>query len=194
MKNFNIVNVLDTDLTCYPDNIFPPGEQKEIIQIGLSMVDLRSLTIVKRVSIPVVPQMSKISQYCTDLTGWTYAKLSRQGVTFAEACRRLVKNGSVGRLLVTDTDDELQPFRNQCALAGVNYPFGDSVLNLSTVFALMADQRRNLPLEAKLAQFGLKFEGLQHRADVDAFNIARLFIELVSKGRLACGNIAKQTS
>jgi len=67
VKNFNIVNVLDTELTCYPDNIFPPGEQKEIIQIGLSMVDLRSLTIVKRVSIPVVPQMSKISQYCTDL-------------------------------------------------------------------------------------------------------------------------------
>ncbi len=189
MKNFDTVNVLDAELTCYPDNLFPPGEQKEIIQIGLSMVDLPSLTIIQRVSIPVVPVMSKVSQFCTDLTGWTEARLRRQGVPFAEACRRLAKYGAVGRLLITDSDDELEPFRSQCAATGVQYPFGSNVLNLSTVFTLMANQRRNLSLTAKLAQCGLTFEGMPHRADVDAFNLARLFIELVSKGRLACDNI-----
>lgn len=195
MRKYNVVNVLDTELTCYPDNVFPAGEQKEIIQIGLCMVDLRSLQVLQRLSIPVVPVRSQVSQYCTELTGWTSAKLKRQGVPFAEACRRLRDcYASVNRLVVTDSDAELEPFRTQCQLDGIENPFGLSVLNVSTMYTLLTNGRRNARLPQKLETFGMQFEGKEHRADVDAYNIARLFIHLVKNGRQLFGFAAQQSS
>jgi inhibitor of KinA sporulation pathway (predicted exonuclease) len=198
MSKSNIVNVLDTELTCYPGNVFPEGQVQEIIEVGLATVDLRSLTIVDCASIPVVPVMSQMSDYCTELTGWTAARLNRQGVPFAEACRRLVdKHGSRGRLVVVDSPGDLGFFRSECNLLGVPYPFGAS-MNVSTLFTVLT-QRRNRGLEKKLRLLGLAFEGLRHRADADARNIARLFIELVKRARLSTAisddeSVLQQTS
>jgi len=188
MKNFNLVNVLDTELTCYADGVFPEGEKQEIIHFGLTTVDLRSLQIVRTVSIPVIPVMSTVTPFCTELTGWTLAKLKKQGVSYAEACRRIVaKHGSVSRLLVTDSNGDVTSIKEQCALMGVDYPFGEDHLNVSTLFSLIIGQKENLGLVQKLALLGLSFEGLQHRADVDSLNIARLLVKLleVSRGGLS---------
>jgi inhibitor of KinA sporulation pathway (predicted exonuclease) len=184
MKNFNLVNVLDTELTCYADGVFPEGEKQEIIEFGLTTVDLRTLQIVKTVSIPVIPVMSTVTTFCTELTGWTLAKLNKQGVTYAEACRRLLaKHGTVNRLLVTDSNGDVVSVREQCKLMGVDYPFGDDHLNVSTLFTLITGQRENLGLVEKLAKLGLSFEGRQHRADVDSANIAQILIKLLESGR-----------
>jgi inhibitor of KinA sporulation pathway (predicted exonuclease) len=186
MKNFNLVNVLDTELTCYADGVFPQGEKQEIIEFGLTTVDLRTLQIVKTVSIPVIPVMSTVTPFCTELTGWTMAKLQKQGVTYAEACRRLLaKHGSLNRLLVTDSNGDLASVREQCALMGVDFPFGDDHHNVSSLLSVITGQRRNMGLVENLAQLGLAFEGRQHRADVDSANIARVYIKVVEIARTA---------
>jgi inhibitor of KinA sporulation pathway (predicted exonuclease) len=184
MKNFNLVNVLDKELTCYPGGVFPEGEMQETIEFGLTVVNLRSLEIVKTVSIPIIPVMSKVSPYCTALTGWTMPHLQKQGVTFAEGCRRLsAKNGTQNRLLVTDSNGDVTGLRAQCALMGVTYPFGEDHMNVSTMFTLVTGQTRNLSLEEKLKLLGMAFEGTPHRAGSDSFNIARLLLALVEMGR-----------
>jgi inhibitor of KinA sporulation pathway (predicted exonuclease) len=184
MKNFNLVNVLDTELTCYADGVFPEGEKQEIIEFGLTTVRLSTLEIVKTVSIPVIPVMSTVTPFCTELTGWTLAKLKKQGVSYAEACRRiLAKHGSVNRLLVTDSNGDVASVIEQCQRMGVDCPFGDDQLNVSTVFSLVTGQTENLGLVEKLAQLGLQFEGTQHRADVDSLNIARLLIKVIEISR-----------
>jgi len=184
MKNFNLVNVLDTELTCYPDGIFPPGEKQEIIEIGLTEVDLHTLQIKRTLSIPVVPVMSTVSPFCTELTGWTMAKLQKQGVTYTEACRRLAaKYGAQGRLLVTDSNGDPLSVRRQCTLLDVDYPLGDDHLNVSSLFSMVTGQRQNLSLGEKLKVLGLDFDGRPHRADVDSANIARLFIKLLESTR-----------
>jgi len=184
MKNFNLVNVLDTELTCYPDGVFPVGEKQEIIEFGITTVDLRTLQIVRTISIPVKPTMSTVSAFCTELTGWTAAQLNRQGVTYAEACRRLTsKHGSGSRLLVTDSNGDVTSVKEQCKLMGVEYPFGEDHLNVASLFAMSTAQRQNLGLAEMLAHLGMAFEGRQHRADVDSLNIARVLIKLLGSAR-----------
>lgn len=180
----NIANVLDLELTCYEGGAFPEGERAEVIEVGLTMVDLTSLAVIKTLSIPVVPVFSRVSPYCTELTGWTEAKLKRQGVPFAEACRRLCeKYGAVNRLLVVDTDDETDIVKSECALLGVSYPFGESMLNVSTLFALLTGQKSNLGLDRMLDALGLAFQGKRHRGADDSLNIAYLLVALLKRSR-----------
>jgi inhibitor of KinA sporulation pathway (predicted exonuclease) len=123
------------------------------------------------------------------------AKLQKQGVTYAEACRRLTaKHGALGRLLVVDSIGDVISVRNQCALMGVPFPFGEEYFNVSTHFNLVTRQKRKLSLEEKLAVLGLQFEGVQHRAAPDSANIARLLIELIKSGRASLAVGATQSS
>ena len=131
-------------------------------------------------SIPVVPVMSSVTPFCTELTGWTEARLRRQGVPFAEAIRRLSeKHGAASRLLVTDSNGDAELVASECRILGVPQPFGLDRLNVATWFALVTRQKRNRGLEHMLATLGLQFEGTPHRASDDSRNIARLFLKLL---------------
>jgi len=181
---YNVVNVLDTELTCYENDVFPPGERKEIIQFGICMVDLAARKIIKTVSIPVIPTMSQVSPYCTALTGWTEAKLRKEGaVPFAEACRRLSqKYGARNRLLITDSDTETLKVKEQCELNAVEFPFGPGYLNISHLLAPLAGQRRRVGLEEMAALVGVEVQPEKlHRADYDATIIARIYLAVLEK-------------
>ena len=180
MKNFDIANVLDIESTCYAGDEFPEGELREPIQIGLCEVNLKSLTVLKKRSFPIKPLTPTISPYCTALTGWTHAKLIKQGFEFKQVLSLLQKQGSRNRLLVVDSDNELAIIRSHCARLGLEDPFGAdvSMLNISTIFNLAKRQEKNISLEQKLAAFNMRFEGIPHRAEDDAHNIALLFFAL----------------
>lgn len=167
MKN-KIANVLDLEFN-------NPDTTKEIIEIGLAMVDLDSLTIVKNVSIPVLlPEGMEVNSFIVHLTGWTTAKLLKQGIPLEVACERVkTKYGSKNRLLVVDDD-------NETSLFGELNPFGTDVMNISSLYKVIKkDFNSDKSLEFMLDSFGLKFEGKQHRAKDDAYNIARLFITMM---------------
>ncbi len=186
----HILNVLDLELSCYPDNVFPDGERQEIIEFGLTTVDIRARQIVQSLSLPIIPTMSKISSYCTELTGWTEAKLRRQGMPFSEALRRLsTKHGARNRTLVTDADNELETIRIQCQLLGLACPFGNGYINVSTILSLLTGETRNLSLPEKLALFGLDFQGALHSGKDDSFNNARLLLTIVERCNLSLGGI-----
>ncbi|MBN8662064.1 MAG: exonuclease domain-containing protein [Candidatus Obscuribacterales bacterium] len=179
----HIANAIDLELSCYPGGIFPPDERQEIIEIGLSVIDLTSMKVLKTHSLPVIPTMSSISPFCTELTGWTEAALKRQGMPFEEAIRRLTERyGSQNRLLITDSAGDRKFVDWQCSMFGMASPFGDSELNVSVLYSIQAQDFRNRKLEDKLRRFGLEFEGTPHRASDDSLNIARLACTLLKRG------------
>lgn len=183
MKNFEIANVIDLELTCYPDGIFPAGETREIIEVGLCELNLRTLTIKKTHSFPVIPTSSSVSPYCTELTGWTMSALKKHGFSYEKVCRLLAKYGARNRLFISDSDDEAARIDEQCKRMGLENPLGDAQFNVATLFALLTMQSHNIPLDQMLSHFGMTFEGRPHRASFDAMNIARLFIKLMETGR-----------
>jgi inhibitor of KinA sporulation pathway (predicted exonuclease) len=89
-----LLNVIDVEATCW-DGQPPPGSVSEIIEIGLTVVDVSARSRVSRHRLLVRPVRSAVSGFCTELTGLTQAEVER-GVTFAEACRILVEEYGAG--------------------------------------------------------------------------------------------------
>lgn len=179
---YYLANVLDTERTCYPQGIFPDGEFPETIEFGITVVDLESKAIVASHSIPVIPRMSSVSDYCTDLTGWTYQQLLECGVDFKDACQRIVEEfDGLNRLVVVDSDSDLPAIRRQCEMLNLPMPFGAAQQNVSALFSLLTDRRRNIGNAKLLRLLGLEPEPVRHRADSDSRATARAFLELLRR-------------
>lgn len=163
MKN-KLANVIDLEM-----------DQGFIIEVGLTVVDLENFEIVSTYSMPIKPEFNgRVTDHVMELTGWTRAKLDRQGEDLGTVINRLkTKHGASNRLCVVDSLGEIKAF-------GDKSPFRPCCLNVSDLYAIKHKKFGKSPsLEEMLFEHGLDFVGDQHRADDDSFNIARLFIELV---------------
>ena len=119
---FNRATIIDLECTCWPDS--PPfGEQMEIIEIGACLYD-KELGLTKKKSILVKPEYSKISPFCTELTGHTFEELKRYGVPFSDAIHTLQKNYPLKSCpwLSWGDFDRIQ-FEKDCFQKEIEYPF-----------------------------------------------------------------------
>ncbi|AXL92535.1 DNA polymerase III [Streptomyces sp. CB09001] len=179
-----LLNVIDLEATCW-DGQPPPGEVSEIIEIGLAVVDLDARERVARHRILVRPARSRVSAFCTELTGLTRAEADR-GVGFAAACETLVREHGAGvRPWTSWGDYDRKQFVRQCAADGVPYPFGHPAerahTNAKAVFADAHGLRRRPGMAAALEIAGLPLEGRHHRGVDDAWNIAALVLGLAGR-------------
>jgi inhibitor of KinA sporulation pathway (predicted exonuclease) len=167
MSLSNIANVIDVE-HC----------NGRLIEIGLTMVALKERKILKTYSLPIRPDF-EVSAEILELTGWTQAKLTKQGMELGEAIRRLSLYGCANRLLVADTSDEI-PFLESCLAQSLS-PHRQ---NVSILFALVTGKSTNLGLPQMLAEFGMTPEGRLHSGADDSRNIARLFLRLLQAIKL----------
>lgn len=183
MIKFDLVNVIDVEATCYPENVFPEGETQEIIEIGVAVVDTSRLEIVGTDQIVLRNRLSRVSEYCTELTGWTEEKLREMGVEYGEACRMLRSHhDSRSRLWVSQGCGDRRLFEKQCGIMEIPYPFAIDHLDLSHMLALLTGRVRRVGLKKAMRLFGMEFEGRQHSGKDDAYNTARYLIEILKRG------------
>jgi len=181
-RRLDQILVIDVESTCWEGEP-PAGETSEIIEIGLCPVDVASAQRLEKRSILVRPERSDISRFCTELTGLAPEMFTRAG-TLAEAVETLMRGyGSANRLWASWGDYDRKQFERVCRLAGVEYPFGPSHLNVKTLFSAVTCQPRELRLETAYAQLGRKLEGRHHRGDDDAWNIAGILCLLLQSSR-----------
>ena len=153
----------------------------EIIEIGITTIDLTNLQILKSYDMPII-NIQPIEKEITELTGWTDAKLKRQGIPLEKALARIAeKYGPINRLLVVDQATETEPFETQASLGKESYdPFGKDRVNVSSLYKIVSgDHDDSRSLKHMLRYFGMEFEGTLHRAHDDSKNIARLFIAMM---------------
>src|SRR5689334_627718 len=119
------VLVVDIESTCWEGKP-PEGEVSEIIEIGITLLDVATGDRHDKRSILVKPERSKISPFCTGLTTLTQAQVDT-GIPFAEACRILVKEYTAKeRAWASFGDYDRKQFERCCTAAGVPYPFGST--------------------------------------------------------------------
>lgn len=177
-----MLNVVDVEATCWSEQP-PPGQVNEIIEIGLSVVDLDTLERVGKHRILVKPERSQISPFCTELTGLTQAEVDG-GVSFEQACRQLARDHQAGeRPWASWGDYDRKQFERQCQASGAPYPFGRRHLNAKLVFAEANGLRKRPGMAQALQMAGLPLEGRHHRGDDDAWNIAALILQLAGQER-----------
>ncbi|GAA1269174.1 3'-5' exonuclease [Kitasatospora nipponensis] len=173
----SLLNVVDVEATCW-DGPVPPGAVSEIIEIGLTVVDLAAGERVGRHRILVRPARSTVSAFCTELTGLTQQEVAG-GVSFAQACRLLATEHRAGeRPWASWGDYDRLQFTRQCQAARVEYPFGRRHTNAKAAFTTANGLRRRPGMAKALELAGLPLEGRHHRGEDDAWNIAALVLGL----------------
>lgn len=175
------LNVVDVEATCWPGSP-PPGAVSEIIEIGLTVVDLDAGERVARHRILVRPSRSTVGDFCTELTGLTQDEVDR-GVSFAEACRLLAAEHRAGaRAWASWGDYDRHQFVRQCRATGTPYPFGRRHTNAKAAFTDVHGLRKRPGMAQALRIAGLPLEGRHHRGEDDAWNIAALVLHLAGRG------------
>ncbi|MHB9863899.1 3'-5' exonuclease [Streptomyces sp. YIM S03343] len=179
-----LLNVIDLEATCWEGQP-PPGAVSEIIEIGLTVVNLRARERLARHRILVRPVRSAVSAFCTELTGLTQDEVDR-GVGFGEACRSLAEEHGAGvRPWASWGDYDRNQFVRQCRADGVAYPFGYPAerthTNAKAVFTEAHGLRKRPGMAQALRHAGLPLEGRHHRGEDDAWNIAALVLDLVAR-------------
>lgn len=181
-KRLDKILVIDVESTCWLQSP-PPGEESEIIEIGICLLDVSAGRRDLKRSILIRPERSAVSPFCTELTTLTQAQVN-QGVSFARACTILQEEYASGqRVWASYGDYDRRQFYRQCRAQKVSYPFGPSHINVKNLFALS----RALPQEVNLVQAlkiqGWELEGTYHRGDDDAWNIARILAAVLCRAR-----------
>ena len=186
---------------------------REVIELGICLLDARTLELAGRLAIDVRPSTTEISPYCTELTGMTPERAA-QGVPFASAlsalCGHLAGNIAQQRAGQATGPDAPQcalgpedtaevahvalaswgnfdriVLEQQCRREGVAWPFSRTHMNVRSLFALARGERRELSLAVALRVFGIERAGQAHRAADDAESAAYVLRELLARGRQA---------
>ncbi len=174
--------VIDVEATCWEGNP-PAGQDSEIIEIGLCVLDVATGQRLENPSIIVQPVHSEISKYCTALTTLTQKDVEA-GISLHEACQMLEQRYHSGeRLWASFGDYDRKQFEWECRAHGIDYPFGDGHINVKSLFAVAHNLPRELPLDEAMEYLGFPLEGTHHRGGDDAWNIARILGHLLLKAR-----------
>lgn len=180
-NNIERVLVIDLEATCWENKTPPLGESSEIIEIGICVLDIRTKTVEKPVSIYISPVASTLSEYCKNLTGITPKMVYKSGVTFTKATDRLVnKYGSKNKAWASFGDGDMEMFETQCLVNDIEYPFGKTYFNVQTLFSMKNQiTKMDTGLTSAMSISGLEFEGRAHSGAVDAYNTAILLGKLL---------------
>ncbi|WP_433517645.1 exonuclease domain-containing protein [Nonomuraea sp. CA-143628] len=184
--NEHLLNVVDVEATCWEGQP-PPGQVSEIIEIGLTVVDLRAGERLAKHRLLVRPARSRVSPFCTELTGLTQTEVDG-GLPFAEACRALAARHQTALLPWASWGDyDRNQFTRQCHQTGTEYPFCRRHTNAKVAFTVSNGLRRRPGMAQALMMAGLPLEGRHHRGDDDAWNIAALVLHLARRGDWPAG-------
>jgi inhibitor of KinA sporulation pathway (predicted exonuclease) len=181
-KKLDRILVIDLEATCWEGEPLP-GQDREIIEIGLCVLDVATGQRLENPSILVHPLHSSVSEYCTALTTLTQQDVEH-GISLREACLLLEQQyGSRKYIWASYGDYDRKQMRRECVAHGIDYPFGDRHINVKSLFAVVHNLRREVGLDRAMQMMGWPLEGTHHRGGDDAWNIARLLADILLKAR-----------
>ena len=192
MKIAPKINVIDVEATCWDNEKERKGQLNEIIEIGITEVDLSELSSYRSEGIYVAPQKSTISKFCTKLTGITPGKIAKEGISFAKATGNLKTSFRIHRRhWISWGDYDKYQLQKDCTENNLIYNriFFKRHVNFKTVFAMMHGLPRELGVEAALSHVNLEFMGSPHSGKDDSYNIARLYMHTLDKFRTGLDRI-----
>lgn len=192
-KKLDQILVIDVEATCWEGSP-PPGQESEIIEIGICTLDVASGERLDKQDILIRPERSTVSEFCTRLTTLTQEQLD-QGITFQLACNILQKQyASKQRVWASYGDYDRRQFEKQCLAFGVNYPFGPTHINVKNLFAIALGLAAEVGMARALELMQLPLTGVHHRAGDDAWNIAGVLSKLLLQSRSAKPKLCTEES
>jgi len=190
MKRLGRVIVVDVESTCWSDGVPPLDEVSEIIEVGACVVDVDTLEVSNKQSYLIKPQHSKVSRFCTKLTSLKQEDLEG-GMEFPEVCRLLLHQYDSRKYPWASYGDyDRVQFGRMCKpnlYKDASYPFGPRHINVKTLVGLCLGWAEEVGMRQACAAVGVDLVGRLHRGGDDAYNIARMFVKILSTTQLGLG-------
>lgn len=173
-KRYDKLVVIDIEATC--DNPRPQW-QSEIIEVGVCLLDLRTLEITDKRGILVKPEKTPITSFCTSLTTITPELIEREGRSLFEAMTVLQEQYKIReRTWASWGDYDRNQLIKDCDSKKFGFP-GEfsSHINVKNVLTIEHGWDREVGLDNALKRWKMNLEGTHHRGRDDAANIARIY-------------------
>lgn len=174
--------IVDIEHTCTEDGSIPP-EEREVIEIGAVMLELKSLTVIDEFSSLIRPVRNPIvSQFCTELTGIRQAELDN-AESFPSVFDAFLGwlPSKAETLIATWGAYDLIQINIDCAFHGLDKFSLETVLNLKVAFKEARKLKKPVGLKKALEMSLISFSGDHHRGLDDARNTAKLLPYIFTK-------------
>lgn len=174
---------IDNELTCWKGPP-PEGESAEIIEIGVAELDVKTLEVTRSHSFLVRPVFSRVSDYCTELTGISVADLRRHGRPLSEVFAKIAKDfGSRSKQWQAWGADR-RAIDRDAERKNLASPFSAAFVDMGLDFKLALGSSQSIGLTDAMAMVGLERSGRIHSGENDAVQTALLWAELARRRRL----------
>lgn len=171
--------VIDLELTCWAEGVPPPGQRREILEIGLVEIDTQDLVIRREGSWLVRPVASAVTPYCTELTGITAEEVAKEGRPLDEVLRSVANEFGPARKSLLAWGDDWHAIDEDCRALGCENPFPrDASLNIGRVGSLLWSGSARMGLDEARNALGLDDVPGRHRALADARAAAQVVLEM----------------
>ena len=196
--NLNTIYVVDVEATCWEsDPDLNDGEEQndqpnEVIEIGVAALDMRTRGVFQRASIVVKPRYTKVSKFCTRLTGWTQEDVDK-GLDIVDALSQFREQfkGTKNHVWCSYGEYDRHKLSSMTGTPGLHHLYGilakdnpfDQMrahYNIKTLMALKHNLKRELGMAKALQFYGLPLEGKHHNGMDDACNIAKITSKVLS--------------
>lgn len=183
--------VVDVEATCWGTKAEQGDMPNEIIEIGVAELDYRTGNVVNRASIAVRPRFTRLSPFCTQLTGWTQEVIDNEGLDIVDAFLEFKKMfnpttehiwfscGEYDRMKLSSLTNAgvgehgIYP-RNGIHVAHNPFDLMRTHINIKTLFALKRKLKKEAGMARMVEMIGEKLEGKHHNGADDAYNIAKI--------------------
>ena len=184
-RSLSKILVIDIESTCWDGGYAPRGQVSEIIEVGLCVLDSKTLKRGEKRAIMVKPMKSHINEFCTGLTSIT-PEMVELAKPLSNACAVLEKEYESRQCLMASWGDyDRKQFERNCSDYNLRFPFGPTHLNIKNLFSLALGLDRELELDVAFERLGWDLDGPLHRGVDDAWNTAKLLAWLLEKHRTA---------
>lgn len=178
-NKYDEVVVIDLEATCWGTPEEAEVNTSEIIEIGVCILGALTGDVRNSNSLIVKPEVSTVSQFCTELTSITPEMVSN-GISFEDAMSILKKEyGMRNKVVAGYGNYDQNMLAKECASKGVKSPLGPTYLNISAMATLKLKVNRRLSLKRTCEGFDLPFEGQLHRGIDDAVMAAKVLWEII---------------
>lgn len=152
---------------------------EELIEFGYALIDGTSFDIIENESYLVKPQLSKINEFCTNLTTIKQEDVDKEGTSFSAICNLIYTKWSNIAFASWGDFDRLH-FQRQCEREKIKYPFNRTHYNIKNLYAFQNGLTNEVGLDTAFKNEGIPMKGRHHSAKDDAYNAAVMLCYLLN--------------
>ncbi len=173
--------ILDLEATCWRGR--PPNGINEVIEIGAVKINHYG-EITGTFSRLIKPLINpKLSGFCKKLTGISQEQINTADsfVKVMEEFQDFIGFGEEDYILYSWGNNDKSFLTTNCAVHEIDYEWLEPFVDMHKKYLTHRGTKRKSGLKFVVESEGFEFEGDQHSAYIDAYNLSKIFLKYIDE-------------